>query len=75
MTEIKGSMSKETEKKLDSKFKFQSKWLELADGYLISIIDNKLLNPVLMKLKTEEERDNVRNALAAVIEEMPTVEI
>lgn len=75
MSEIKGSMSKETEKALDAKFKFNSKWLELADGYLIGIIDNKLLHPVLMKLKSEEERENVRKALEAVIEEMPVVEI
>jgi len=75
MRDIKGAMSRETEKVLDSKLKFKSKWLELGDGYLISIFDNKLLAPVLAKLKTPEERDNVRNALAEVIEQMPVIEI
>lgn len=73
--ETKGAMSRETEKKLDEKLKFANKWVELADGKLIQLIDNKLLNPLMMKLKTPEEREEYRKMIAEVIDEMPVIEI
>lgn len=72
--DFKGALSPDSEKLLDSKLKFKNTWAELGDGYLIKILDNKLLSKVIQKLDGETA-DLVKTVLAEVIEEMPEVEI
>jgi hypothetical protein len=72
--EFKGAMSPETEKKLDSKLKFKNKLIEAVDGLAVKTVDNYLLSPLIEKLP-EDVRPVVIEALAAVVDEMPEVEI
>lgn len=72
--QIVGLMSAETEKQLGAKLKFKNKTAELVDDTLIRIIDNRLLQPLSMKLNPDIKAE-VIEALAAVIEEMPEIEI
>ena len=73
MEEFKGAMSPETEKKLDDKLVFQNKFFELGDGYLIKILDNKLLSKIIEKLPSGTDKEMVRNIIAEVIDEMPEI--
>lgn len=72
--EFKGAMSPETEKKLEEKLKFKNKIIEAVDGIAIKTIDDQLLSPLVAKLP-EDMQPVVIEALAAVIDEMPEVEI
>ena len=72
--EFVGAMSPETEKLLGEKLKFKNKILELVDDPLITIIDNKLLSPLVKKIPVEYQ-DVVKEALAAVVVEMTPIEI
>lgn len=70
-----GAMSPETEKTLDKKLAFKNRWAELGDGYLIKVIDNNILEPLINKLPNDGTKELVQSMLAEVIEEMPVVEI
>ena len=74
MSEFKGLMSPETEKMAGAKFKFKNVIVEAVDDLFISIVDNNILDPLAKKLPPEI-LSVVREALAAVIQEMPVIEI
>lgn len=72
--EFKGAMSPETEQKLEEKLKFKNKIIEAVDGIIIKTVDNQLLSPLVEKLP-DDIKPIVIETLAAVIEEMPELEI
>ena len=72
--EFKGAMSPETEQKLEEKLKFKNKIIEAVDGIIIKTVDNQLLSPLVEKLP-DDIKPIVIETLAAVIDEMPELEI
>lgn len=72
--DFKGLMSPETEKTLGAKLKFKNAIAEAVDDPFISIVDNNIFEPLSKKLPSNI-LPFVVEALAAVIDEMPEIEI